>query len=391
MNNYKNILLNRLHTTINHKNEIENDCIKFLSYDITIEPKIVQIEKKKSILCTVYFYVKAPLFDNVFFESSSSIASDEYKAIELSSDNFVYCALQGILDFLSGMHHHDIETSMLGNKKIFTVCESPILGLGNIDNNISDKEDFYNDYIGFDEKNGYASFLWNCIYKEVPFILPNNRVSFIKTYAAKMPNDDIIVECTINNIQNKILENCVQNEIIKWDNNGEFFSIKQFFFILQSDTTYIKYPYTKEEIEYFVMEYVLEFEKCDFDYDEFIKNIKNVISDNNIREEIINFIPEICAEYAFKDVVFNDRVDVNIGNNHYNILKTQFTSYKYIEDALIDGFSNKIFKKESFNELVHISNSYNIIYEAMQNDNNIKMNDIFVSVVFNFSDKYKFV
>ena len=391
MNTYKDILLNRLHTTINHKNEIENDCIKFLSYDITIEPKIVQIEKKKSILCTVYFYVKVPLFDDVFFESSSSIASDEYKAIELASDNFVYCSLHGILDFLSGIHHHEIETSILGNKKVFTVCESPILGIGNIDNNIADKEDFYNDYIGFDEKNGYASFLWNCIYKEVPFILSNNRVSFIKTYAAKMPNDDIIVECTINNNQNKTLENCVQNEIIKWDNNGEFFSIKQFFFILQSDTTYVKYPYTKEEIEYLVMEYVLEFEKCYFNYDEFIKNIKNVISDNSIREEMINFIPEICAEYAFKDVVFNDRVDVNIGNNHYNVLKTQFTSYKYIEDSLIDGFSNKIFKKESFNELVHISNSYNIIYEAMQNDNNIKMNDIFVSVAFNFTDEYKFI
>lgn len=387
MKTYKNILLNRLHTTINHKNKIEDECIKLLSYDITIEPKIVQIEKKNSILCTVYFYVKAPLFEDVFFESSSSIASDEHKAIEISSDNFVYCALQGILDFLSGVHHHEIETSILDNKKVFTVCESPMLGLGNIEN----KEDFYDDYVEFDEKNGYSSFLWNCIYKEVPFILANNRVSFIKTYAAKMPNDDIIVECTINNIQNKTLENCVQNEIIKWDNNGEFFSIKQFFFILQSDSTYIKYPYTKEEIEYFVMEYVLEFEKLNFNYTEFIKNITNIISDCNIREEIINFIPEICAEYAFKEAVFNDRVDVNIGHNHYNILKTQFTSYKYIEDALIDGFSNKIFKKETFNELVHISNSYHVIYEAMQNDHNIKMNDIFVSITFNFTDEYKFI
>lgn len=387
MNAYKDILLNRLHTTINHKNEIENDCIKFLSYDIIIKPKIMQMERKKSILCTVYFYVKAPLLDNVFFESSSSIASDEYKAIELSSDNFVYCALQGILDFLSGIHHHEIETSMLGNKKIFTVCESPILGLGNIEN----KEDFYDDYVGFDKKNGYSSFLWNAIYKEVPFILSNNRASFIKTYAAKMPNDDIIVECTINNNQNQTLENCVRNEIIKWDNNGEFFSIKQFFFILQSDTTYIKYPYTKEEIEYFVMEYVLEFEKHNFNYSDFIKNIKNIIYDTNIREEIINFIPEICAEYAFKDAVFDDRADVIIGNNHYNILKTQFTSYKYIEDSLIDGFSNNIFKKDTFNELVHLSNSYHIIYEAMQNNNNINMNDIFVSVTFNFTEEYNFM
>lgn len=241
MNNYNDILLNRLHRTITEKNKIENESIRFLSYDITIEPKIVQIEKKNSILCTIYFYVKAPLFDDVFFDSSSSIASDEYKAIELSSDNFVYCALQGILDFLSGIYHHEIETSILGNKKVFTVCESPMIGLGNIEN----KEDFYHEYVGFDEDNGYSSFLWNAVCKEVPFILGNNRVSFIKTYGAKMPDGEIMVECSINNSTSKLLENCVQNEIIKWDNDGEFFSIKQFFFILQSDDTYIKYPYTK--------------------------------------------------------------------------------------------------------------------------------------------------
>ena len=120
------------------------------------------------------------------------------------------------------------------------------------------------------------------------------------------------------------------------------------------------------------------------------KNIKNIIYDINIREEIINFIPEICAEYAFKDAVFDDRADVIIGNNHYNILKTQFTSYKYIEDSLIDGFSNNIFKKDTFNELVHLSNSYHIIYEAMQN-NNVNIDDIFVSVTFNFTEEYKFI
>ena len=78
MNNYNDILLNRLHRTITEKNKIENESIRFLSYDITIEPKIVHIEKKNSILCTIYFYVKAPLFDDVFFDSSSSIASEKY-------------------------------------------------------------------------------------------------------------------------------------------------------------------------------------------------------------------------------------------------------------------------------------------------------------------------
>ena len=387
VNEYKNILLNRLHRTITEKNKIENNHIRLLSYDIIIEPEIVQLERKNSVLCSIYFYVKAPLFDNIFFDSSSSMASDEYKAIMIASDNFVYCPLQGILDFLNGVYHHEIETFILDKKKSFTVCESPMIGLGNIEN----KENFYEDYVGFDGENGYSSFLWNAVYKDVPFILRNNRVNFIKTYGAKMPNGDVIVECTINNVNNKTLEDCIKDEIIKWNNDGEFFSIKQFFFILQSDNTYIKYPYTKEEIEYFVIEYVLEFENSNGDYEKFIRSIKNIIPDNSIREEIINFIPEICAENAFKDVIFDERVNININSNSYKILKAQFTSYKYIEDALMDGFSNNIFKEETFNDLVHLSNSYNIIYDTLQNKPNIPMNEIYIYNTFNFTSDYNFI
>ena len=133
----------------------------------------------------------------------------------------------------------------------------------------------------------------------------------------------------------------------------------------------------------------MEFEKTHQNYEMFINNIKNIITDKNIREEIINFVPEICTENAFKDIKFDERVKVNIGSNNYTILKSQFTSYKYIEDALIDGFSNKIFKEETFNNLIHISNSYNIIYEAMQN--NIKTKDIIVSTTFNFTEDYQYI
>ena len=220
-------------------------------------------------------------------------------------------------------------------------------------------------------------------------MLANTRVNIIKVYGAKMPDGEIVTECYINNNHSESIENAIIEYIDKWDNKEEFFSIKQFFFILQYDYSYKKYPYTREEIEYFVIEYVLEFEKSHQNYEMFINNIKNIITDKNIREEIINFVPEICTENAFKDIRFDERVKVNIGSNNYTILKSQFTSYKYIEDALIDGFSNKIFKEETFNNLIHISNSYNIIYEAMQN--NIKTKDIIVSTTFNFTEDYQYI
>ena len=91
------------------------------------------------------------------------------------------------------------------------------------------------------------------------------------------------------------------------------------------------------------------------------------------------------------EVIFNDIAHVNIGKKSYKILKTQFTSYKYIEDALIDGFSNNIFNKDTFNDLVHISSSYNTIYETIQNKPNIDMKDIFVTCTFNFTDMYQFI
>ncbi|WP_297285392.1 DUF6348 family protein [uncultured Brachyspira sp.] len=385
MNIYKQLLLNRLHKNIQDKNKIENETIRLLTYDVTIEPKIVELEEKSSVLCSVYFYIKAPILEEDFYEYCSVIANDKYKAIELVADDFVYCAFNGMIDFLNGVSHHEIDTYILGNKKRFSVCESPIIGLGSS----IEKEKFYNEYIKNDENNNYSSFLWYAISKEIPFMLANNRVNIIKVYGAKMPDGEIVTECYINNNHSESIENAIIEYIDKWDNNEEFFSIKQFFFILQYDYTYKKYPYTREEIEYFVIEYVLEFEKSHQNYEMFMSNIKNIITDKNIREEIINFVPEICTENAFKDIRFDERVKVNIGSNNYTILKSQFTSYKYIEDALIDGFSNKIFKEETFNNLIHISNSYNTIYEAMQN--NIKTKDIIVSTTFNFTEDYQYI
>lgn len=385
MNIYKQLLLNRLHKNIQDKNKIENETIRLLTYDVTIEPKIVELEEKSSVLCSVYFYIKAPILEEDFYEYCSVIANDKYKAIELVADDFVYCAFNGMIDFLNGVSHHEIDTYILGNKKRFSVCESPIIGLGSS----IEKEKFYNEYIKNDENNNYSSFLWYAISKEIPFMLANNRVNIIKVYGAKMPDGEIVTECYINNNHSESIENAIIEYIDKWDNNEEFFSIKQFFFILQYDYTYKKYPYTREEIEYFVIEYVLEFEKSHQNYEMFMSNIKNIITDKNIREEIINFVPEICTENAFKDIRFDERVKVNIGSNNYTILKSQFTSYKYIEDTLIDGFSNKIFKEETFNNLIHISNSYNIIYEAMQN--NIKTKDIIVSTTFNFTEDYQYI
>ncbi|CCG57020.1 TPR domain-containing protein [Brachyspira pilosicoli WesB] len=385
MNIYKQLLLNRLHKNIQDKNKIENETIRLLTYDVTIEPKIVELEEKSSVLCSVYFYIKAPIIGEDFYEYCSVIANDKYKAIELVADDFVYCAFNGMIDFLNGVSHHEIDTYILGNKKRFSVCESPIIGLGSS----IEKEKFYNEYVKNDDSNNYSSFLWYAISREIPFMLANTRVNIIKVYGAKMPDGEIVTECYINNNHSESIENAIIEYIDKWDNKEEFFSIKQFFFILQYDYSYKKYPYTREEIEYFVIEYVLEFEKSHQNYEMFINNIKNIITDKNIREEIINFVPEICTENAFKDIRFDERVKVNIGSNNYTILKSQFTSYKYIEDALIDGFSNKIFKEETFNNLIHISNSYNTIYEAMQN--NIKTKDIIVSTTFNFTEDYQYI
>ena len=386
MNIYKQLLLNRLHKNIRDKNKIENETIRLLTYDVTIEPKIVELEEKSSVLCSVYFYIKAPIIGEDFYEYCSVIANDKYKAIELVADDFVYCAFNGMIDFLNGVSHHEIDTYILGNKKRFSVCESPIIGLGSS----IEKEKFYNEYVKNDDSNNYSSFLWYAIIsREIPFMLANTRVNIIKVYGAKMPDGEIVTECYINNNHSESIENAIIEYIDKWDNKEEFFSIKQFFFILQYDYSYKKYPYTREEIEYFVIEYVLEFEKSHQNYEMFINNIKNIITDKNIREEIINFVPEICTENAFKDIRFDERVKVNIGSNNYTILKSQFTSYKYIEDALIDGFSNKIFQEETFNNLIHISNSYNIIYEAMQN--NIKTKDIIVSTTFNFTEDYQYI
>lgn len=374
----KNILLNRLHKTIKEKNIIYNDEIKFLNYDITITPVIEKIERKHQVLCILYFYVKAPIFKDIFFECTSGLSYNEEKAIFLASDNFVFCALDGILDFFKGIYHYEITTSLAGTSLKFTVCESPMIELGSKEHLLPT-----NSY----DEDKHSSFIWESIKYELIFMLGHLRLYYIKVFAAKMPNGEITGEVRINDIPNNELLTPILKEINNIESESEFLSFKQFFFTLQDELTYAPYPYSKDEIYYFVNEALYEFEKNYSDYNEYKKNILNIIFDKNIAEEIINFIPEICAYNSFKDVNYNDRISVFIGEKEYYVYKWQFTGYALIEDALLNSFKEKILKKETYSKIVRLSSIYNSIKEAQKN--NYNMADMKVTITIRFSENYK--
>lgn len=374
------ILLDRLHEIIKEDNIIKDGRIEFIDYDITIDVTIAQLERKNSVLCTLYFYVDAPLFNDIFFECSTGLSSSEEKAIFLASDNFVFCALNGILEFFTGVYHYEIETFLAKEKKKFTVCESTMIRLAN-------REYRYNYEDG--ERNGHSSFFWNIIKNDLQFRLGNSRVYYLKAYGVKMPNGEVIGELRINDIPSLELGNLISNEVEKWDNNGEFISFKQFFFILQDETTYVPYPYSKDEVAYFVNEAVLEFEKYYIDYEEYKENLKKIIHDVNIVEEIINFIPEICAQNAFGEANYEEKILIFLGDEKYKLYRNQFTSYYLIEEAVFDGFRDGRFKKETYNNFIRLSSIYKVICEARKENENIKISDINISMAIRFSDKYK--
>lgn len=367
---YKEYLLNILSLSIDENNKIENDSIRILTYNITIQSKIIQLEKNNSVICTIYFYTQAPIIENIIFDYSSSIATDEYKAIELACNSFVFCTFNGIISFLKGVYQHDLISYILNYKKIYTVSESPIISLTNEYNNV----DNYDIIL---ERN--PNFLWNIIKKDIKDIITNDRVNCIKLSITKVFNETIVADCSINNVDNAVLNSILEERFKQI--NYDFLYIKQFLFILQDDSTYKKYPYSKEEIEYFVIETILEFENSNNHYDTYIKNINGIIADNNIIEEMMNFIPNICLENAFPNIIFSDKVNVYVSKVRYSMYKNQFRSYKLIEDAVIDSFSNKIFKSDTFDKLVKMSSLYNKV-------NNIDENFI---ATFYFSDRYELI
>lgn len=363
-------LIENIKEMIGEESEIRDNTLFIPEYSLSIRP---QITKSDSNMAVINYYLYSENWDREIFECSASMGENRKQALSLAEQGFIFGIMSGIKYMMKDEFFKEIKTEFNGSHS-WKMYSSDIVAMGDVPETINPSE------------------IWGIIENEIPKYLGNQKMSYIKVFAAKN-KDDITGECRINNEPIKELGELIAQYISKW--NTENFGLKkQFFFAVQDDKTYIPYPYTEEQIEKFVLETADMFEKVETekDLDDMLQNFGDKIGDYDLAEELMGFIPEICAERAFPNINYPEKVIIYIGENKkIEVNKSQIASYYMIKKAVNHMIDHGHIMKELYHKFIGISSAYNVIFKALEKDkvDLTKEEGAVISTAYGFSENYR--
>ena len=363
-------LIENIREMIGEECEIRDNTLFIPEYSLSIRP---QTAKSDSNMAVINYYLYSENWDREIFECSASMGENRKQALSLAEQGFIFGIMSGIKYTMKDEFFKEIKTEFNGSHS-WKMYSSDIVAMGDVPETTNPSE------------------IWGIIENEIPKYLGNQKISYIKVFAAKN-KDDITGECRINDELIKELGELITQYISKW--NTENFGLKkQFFFAVQDDKTYIPYPYTEEQIEKFVLETADMFEKVETekDLDDMLQNFGDKIGDYDLAEELMGFIPEICAERAFPNINYPEKVIIYMGENKkIEINKSQLASYYMIKKAVNHMIDHGHIMKELYHKFISISSAYNVIFKALEKDkvDLTKEEGAVISTAYGFSENYR--
>ena len=363
-------LIENIREMIGEECEIRDNTLFIPEYSLSIRP---QITKSDSNMAVINYYLYSENWDREIFECSASMGENRKQALSLAEQGFIFGIMSGIKYTMKDEFFKEIKTEFNGSHS-WKMYSSDIVAMGDVPETTNPSE------------------IWKIIENEIPKYLGNQKISYIKVFAAKN-KDDITGECRINDEPIIELGELIAQYISKW--NTENFGLKkQFFFAVQDDKTYIPYPYTEEQIEKFVLETADMFEKVEAekDLDDMLQNFGDKIGDYDLAEELMGFIPEICAERAFPNINYPEKVIIYMGENKkIEINKSQLASYYMIKKAVNHMIDHGHIIKELYHKFIGISSAYNVIFKALEKDkvDLTKEEGAVISTAYGFSENYR--
>ena len=363
-------LIENIKEMIREESEIRDNTLFIPEYSLSIRP---QITKSDSNMAVINYYLYSENWDREIFECSASMGENRKQALSLAEQGFIFGIMSGIKYMMKDEFFKEIKTEFNGSHS-WKMYSSDIVAMGDVPETVNPSE------------------IWKIIENEIPKYLGNQKMSYIKVFAAKN-KDDITGECRINDEPIKELSELIVQYISKW--NTENFGLKkQFFFAVQDDKTYTPYPYTEEQIEKFVLETADMFEKVETekDLDDMLQNFGEKIGDYDLAEELMGFIPEICAERAFPNINYPEKVIIYMGEDEKTeVNKSQIASYHMIKKAVNHMIDHGHIMKELYHKFISISSAYNVICQALEKDkvDLTKEEGAVISTAYGFSENYR--
>lgn len=332
-------VLETLDRCLDTPTEIRGKKIYCIDWSIEISPEINSLDDHSAV---VYFYLECPDWDEPLFECCSGLGKDQKTAIGTAVGSFMFAFMDGIAAMENDLDPISVESEFAGNTHRWKSYKSNIVGMG-------------------ENTNSEFKRYWDMLKDGIMKRLGNQRMCYVKVYACKSVGADgresITGECRVNNVPSDELSAIVYNIASEFEVHN-FYSQKMFFFIRQDSQTLLPYPYRMNKIPALrekVTTALEMFDKCETEeqYNELPDKLAEALQDGVLAEECYSFLPEICAENAFSEMLFSEQLQFVIGGKEpVTVYKTQLAEFYPLGNIMFSIFDSGLFGERT-NDLYH--------------------------------------
>lgn len=349
------------------EHQIVSECISnelhLIEHDIVLRPSISQLNSQSVLL---RFELSSPHWDKDIVENSAGMGVDTAQALANALESFSSACLEGLLYMLNGQScYESYSSSFLGHEHKWKIYLSDLVSIGEA----PDIEE--------------AQYYWDELKEMLLARLGNRSFSYIKVFASKSFGS-VFCECRIDNVLSYDITKLLVEMTKKWSTE-KFASHKMFFFLKQNEETinsgnyYL--PPKQKDLNYQVNVVLRLFGQCtsEEDYTQLPNQIKEVVTDPILANELYYFLPEICAQSIFQDLGFTDEVQIHIGENKpIKLYFHQITDYLPIYRTITDLMSNQHDKDilEAYKICALCSASFNLISSVLDEHPETNLTDI---------------
>jgi len=356
-------VLESLHGCLETKDEIRGETIFCPEWNITIKPEIDQLENQMAVL---NFYISSPDWEEPLFECCAGTGKDTDTAIGMATGSFLFAFMQGIAVMQRCEDGVPLESEFNGKTHRWSVYKSNVVGTGESTGDDNDAK-------------AVTSVYWNLLKEHIAKRLGNQKMCYVKIYAAKAVGADgsnITGECRINDVPSAELGALVGEITAKW-NVRQFASQKQFFFIKQDPETILPCPYPDgakiPTLSVYVKKALDLFQKVQTQeqYENLLEELKEATGDVTIAHECYLFLPEICAERAFNQMKFSETINISAGKGHLEtVYKNQLSDFYPLGNLMFMLFDSGIYGEQTndlYKRLITVSSIYGAVQALSEN------------------------
>ena len=283
-------------------NEIQNGQLVFERWDLRVSARVDALDERVMAVCT--FTIECPRFDEPVVECCAGAGQDPDQAIGAAAASFLFGMMAAVITLMRGESVLQLTSEFGGKERKWNCIQSEIVGMGQP--------------LSGDHQLDF----WNALKSQLPRVLGSRKITFIKIYGARQADGSVTAECRVNDVVCRFLSEALARLFQACD--------------------------TAEKLG------------------RYVEILSRDLNDASLAELFRFFLPEICAENAFSELIVDEQLTLYCKNQVIPVTLFQLTAYAWMKEAVYAGFSSEEFDNDLFRQLIGLSSLYALVCQLKQ-------------------------